>query len=140
MAVGNTEVIDALFRLKSNLDSGIPQAIQLAAIEALTSSQDHIGKRNTVYQQRRDKLVKALNEIGLRVNTPKASFYIWAKTPEGYTSVALTNELLDKTNVAVIPGIGYGSTGEGYIRLSITLPDDRLDEGIKRLLTWRKGA
>ncbi len=136
MAVGNLKMIDALFRLKSNLDSGIPQAIQQAAIEALTGPQDCITEHNTIYQQRRDKLVKALNDIGLRVRLPKASFYIWARIPDGYTSVEFTAELLDKANVAVTPGVGYGNGGEGYIRLSLTLPDERLDEGISRLLKW----
>ena len=138
MAVGNSRMIDALFRFKSNLDSGIPQAIQQAAIEALTSSQDCIAEHNAVYQRRRDKLVKALNDIGLRARPPKASFYIWAKIPDGYTSVGFTAELLDKANVAVTPGVGYGNAGEGYIRLSLTLPDDRLDEGISRLLKWHR--
>ena len=137
MAVGNSMMIDALFRFKSNLDSGIPQAIQKAAIKALNSSQNFVEEHNAIYQQRRDKLVKALNEIGLKAILPKASFYIWTKVPEGYTSVEFAAELLDKTGVAVTPGIGYGNAGEGYIRLSLTLPDDRIDEGIKRLLTWR---
>jgi LL-diaminopimelate aminotransferase len=138
MAVGNAQMIDALFRFKSNLDSGIPQAIQRAAIEALTSSQDCVAEHNAVYQQRRDKLIKALNDIGLRARSPKASFYIWARIPDGYTSVELTAELLDKANVAVTPGVGYGNAGEGYVRLSLTLPDDRLDEGISRLLNWNR--
>ena len=97
-----------------------------------------MAERNVIYQRRRDKLIKALNEIGIRPFVPKATFYIWARVPEGYTSVGLTTELLEKANVAVTPGTGYGSAGEGYIRLSITLPDNRLEEGIKRLLTWRK--
>jgi LL-diaminopimelate aminotransferase len=138
MAVGNAKMIDALFRFKSNLDSGIPQAIQQAAIKALDGSQDSVAQRNMIYQQRRDKLVKALNEIGLRTLLPKASFYIWAKVPEGYTSISFATELLDKANVAVTPGIGYGNAGEGYIRLSLTLPDRRLDEGIGRLLKWHE--
>ena len=137
MAVGNSRLIDALFRFKSNLDSGIPQAIQRAAIEALSSSQDSVAEQNAIYQRRRDKLVKALTDIGLRARPPKAAFYIWAKVPNGYTSVGFTAELLDKVNVAVTPGVGYGNAGEGYIRLSLTVTDDRLDEGIGRLLKWR---
>lgn len=138
MAVGNSRMIDALFRFKSNLDSGIPQAIQIAAIEALTGKQDEIAVRNSEYQKRRDKLVNVLQEIGLEVTRPRAGFYIWAKIPDGYTSVKYTAELLDKVAVAVTPGIGYGKSGEGYIRLSITQPDDRFDEGIRRLLTFKK--
>ena len=138
MVVGNALMIDALFRFKSNLDSGIPQAIQRAAIEALSGIQDCIEEKNSIYQQRRDKLVSTLNYIGLNARLPKASFYVWAKAPLGYTSVELTTELLDKANVAVTPGTGYGSVGEGYIRLSLTLPDNRLEEGIKRLLSWHR--
>jgi LL-diaminopimelate aminotransferase len=138
MAVGNARMIDALFRFKSNLDSGIPQAIQRAAIKALTGPQNCVTEHNTIYQRRRDKLVKALNDTGLRARPPKASFYIWAKIPDGYTSVEFTTELLDKANVAVTPGVGYGNAGEGYVRLSLTLSDDRLDEGISRLLNWNR--
>jgi LL-diaminopimelate aminotransferase len=137
MVVGNHTMVDALFRFKSNLDSGIPQAIQIAAIEALTGKQDDIPIRNQKYQQRRDKLVKALEEIGLKVTKPMASFYIWARIPSGYTSAQYTAELLDKAGVAVTPGTGYGKSGEGYVRLSITQPDDRFNEGIRRLLTLR---
>jgi len=137
MAVGNRTMVDALFRFKSNLDSGIPQAIQLAAIEALTASQSEIPQRNVKYQKRRDMLVNALEEIGLKVTRPKAGFYIWAGIPAGYTSVQYAAELLDKIAVAVTPGIGYGRSGEGYVRLSITQPDDRFNEGVRRLLTLK---
>ncbi|MCJ7653711.1 MAG: LL-diaminopimelate aminotransferase [Dehalococcoidia bacterium] len=138
MAVGNARMIDALFRFKSNLDSGIPQAIQQAAIKALNGPQGCIAEHNAIYQRRRDKLVKTLNDIGLRARSPKASFYIWARIPDSYTSVGFTAELLDKANVAVTPGVGYGNAGEGYVRLSLTLSDDRLDEGISRLLRWHR--
>ena len=137
MAVGNSKMIDALFRFKSNLDSGIPQAIQLAAVEALTGSQEDIQPRNDRYQERRDRLVSALETIGLKVTKPKAGFYIWARVPDGYTSVQYVAELLEKASVAVTPGTGYGVSGEGYVRLSITQPDQRLDEGIKRLLAMK---
>ena len=83
MAVGNHKMVDALFRFKSNLDSGIPQAIQIAAIEALTGSQAEIPARNKMYQARRDKIVKTLKDIGLKVTTPKAGFYIWARDTRG---------------------------------------------------------
>jgi LL-diaminopimelate aminotransferase len=138
MAVGNRRMIDALFRFKSNLDSGIPQAIQVAAIEALTGDQGDIAVRNRVLQARRDKIVDALSSIGLKVSRPKAGFYIWAGIPPGYTSVQYVAELLDRIAVAVTPGTGYGKTGEGYVRLSITQPDDRFDEGVRRLLTLSK--
>ncbi|MBN2185974.1 MAG: LL-diaminopimelate aminotransferase [Dehalococcoidia bacterium] len=136
MAVGNAEMIDALFRIKSNLDSGIPQAIQYAAIEAMRGPQDCTANHNAILQQRRDKLVKVLNEIGIEARAPKATFYIWAKVPQGYTSIDFTKKLLDETRIAVVPGLGYGKEGEGYIRFSLTIPDDCLERGIDRLSTW----
>jgi LL-diaminopimelate aminotransferase len=137
MAVGNATMINALMRLKSNLDSGIPQAIQYAAIEALKGPQDCIKEHNTVYERRRDLIIEVLNKIGLEAKPPKASLYIWAKIPEGYTSIDFTADLLDQVGVAVTPGIGYGKQGEGYIRLSMTIPDAALVEGLSRLSGWR---
>jgi len=138
MAVGNAEMIDALFRIKSNLDSGIPQAIQRAAIEALYGSQDCIIEHNAILQQRRDKMIKVLDEIGLKARIPEAAFYIWAKVPPGYTSIEFTKKLLNEAGIAVTPGLGYGREGEGYIRLSLTLADERLEEGINRLSKWHR--
>ena len=118
MAVGNAQMIDALMRLKSNLDSGIPQAIQYAAIEALQGPQDCIEYHNMVYQRRRDRMLKVLTEIGLEARPPKASLYIWAKIPPNYSSMEFATRLLDEAGVVVVPGVGYGRYGEGYIRLS----------------------
>jgi LL-diaminopimelate aminotransferase len=137
MVVGNDTMIDALKRLKSNLDSGIPQAIQYAAIEALTGPQDCIEEHNAVYQRRRDLIVEMLNNIGLKARPPKASLYIWAQVPQGYTSVEFANDLLEKVGVVVTPGVTYGRSGEGYIRLSLTLPDASLVKGLSRLGEWR---
>jgi len=136
MVVGNAEMISALFRVKSNLDSGIPQAIQHAAIKALNSSQKHISEHNTILQWRRDKLIQVINQVGMRARVPKATFYIWATVPQGYTSIDFAGMLLDETGVVVTPGIGYGQKGEGYIRFSLTLPDDKLEQGVERLLSW----
>ncbi len=137
MAVGNAQMIDALRRIKSNLDSGIPQAIQRAAIEALLGSQDCIREHNRIYQRRRDLMVKILTEIGLKVSSPKASLYIWSSIPKGYTSLEFATRLLDEAGVVVTPGTGYGKCGEGYIRLSLTAPDDRIEEGLARLSAWQ---
>ena len=137
MAVGNPIMIDALKRLKSNLDSGIPQAIQYAAIEALTGPQDCIEEHNAVYQRRRDLVVDVLTRMGLEVNPPKASLYVWAKVPQGYTSVEFTNDLLEKVGVVVTPGTGYGRHGEGYVRLSLTVHDATLVKGLSRLAQWQ---
>jgi len=137
MAVGNATMIDALMRVKSNLDSGIPQAIQRMAIAALEGPQDCIAEHNAIYQRRRDRLAAALAKIGLRVRPPRASLYLWARLPEGQTSVEFATRLLDETGVVVTPGVGYGPSGEGYVRLSLTLPDDRLEEAVRRLEAWR---
>ena len=119
------------------MDSGIPQAIQYAAIEALTGPQDYLQKKNALYQRRRDLIVDILNNIGLEAKSPKGSIYIWAKVPEGYTSVELTSELLDKQGIVVTPGTGFGKNGEGYVRLSLTIPDAGLVKGLSRLAECR---
>ena len=137
MAVGNAEIIGALKTLKSNLDSGIPQAIQYAAIEALTGPQDCIQQHNDIYQKRRDLVVDMLNDVGLEAELPKASLYVWAKVPEGYTSIEFANALLEQVGVVVTPGIGYGKNGEGYVRISLTIPDAGLVKGLSRLAGWR---
>ena len=137
MAVGNAEMINALMRVKSNLDSGIPQAIQIAAIEALQSSQECISKNNAIYQRRRDKLVDALRGIGMEITRPRASLYVWARVPEGYSSAEFAAMLLEEKDIVVTPGSGYGEYGEGYIRLSLTLPDDHLTKAVQRLEGWK---
>ncbi|MFC2062470.1 LL-diaminopimelate aminotransferase [Chloroflexota bacterium] len=136
MAVGNETMIKALRVLKSNLDSGIPQAIQHAAIEALTGPQDCIKTHNDTYQRRRDLIIDVLNKIGLEAYLPKASLYVWAKVPKGYTSVEFADGLLEKVGVVVTPGIGYGQSGEGYIRVSLTTPDAGLVKGLSKLAGW----
>ena len=133
MAVGNAGLINALMRVKSNLDSGIPQAVQLMAIEALRGPQDCVAENVAVYQRRRDKLVAALTKIGMSVVPPQASLYVWARIPEGYTSADYAAKLIEEAAVVVTPGSGYGQYGEGYVRLSLTLPDDQLDEGVRRI-------
>ena len=138
MVVGNAAIIDALMRVKSNLDSGIPQAIQRMAIAALEGPQDCIEEHNRVYQRRWDRLVSALTRLGLRVRPPKASLYVWARVPEGTTqtgspSMGFATRLLEEAGVVVTPGIGYGPSGEGYVRLSLTIADERLEEGVRRL-------
>ncbi len=138
MVVGNSRAVGALRTLKSNLDSGIPQAIQYMAIEALTSpSQDCIPEHNNTYQRRRDLICEVLSNIGLQVTVPKAGLYVWAGVPEGYNSVDFTADLLDQVGVAVTPGVGYGRSGEGYVRLSLTIPDAALVKGLSRLAGWR---
>ncbi len=137
MAVGNADMINALKTFKSNLDSGIPQAIQHAAIEALSGPQDCIEKHNDTYQKRRDLIIETLADIGIKAVTPRASLYIWAGVPEGYTSLEFAADLLEQVGVVVTPGTGYGPHGEGYIRLSLTIPDASLLKGLNKLAAWR---
>ena len=140
MALGNQTLINALFRIKDNVDSGIPQAIQRMAITALEGPQDCVAEHNAIYQRRRDRLVEALRALGMRVEPPKASLYVWAHVPEGFTSREFAARLIDEIGVVVTLGTGYGEYGEGCVRLSITTPDDRLEEGVRRLLQWRTNA
>ena len=137
MAVGNAEMITALRTIKSNWDSGIPQAIQHAAIEALTGPQNCIPEHNAIYQRRRDLVIETLNSIGLEAKPARASLYVWAKVPDDYTSVEFANEILEKFGIVVTPGTGYGKNGEGYVRLSLTIPDAGLVKGLSRLAEWR---
>lgn len=137
MVVGNAQLIDALMRVKSNIDSGIPQAVQRMAIAAIDGPQDCIEEHNAIYQRRRDRVVEVLRRMGLEVDTPKASLYVWAKLPAGVTSAEYAARLIEDCSVVVTPGRGYGEQGEGYIRLSVTTPDDRLEEGLKRLEAWK---
>jgi len=136
MVVGNPVLVDALRRIKSNMDSGIPQAIQYAAIEALTGPQDCIQEHNATYQRRRDLVINMLNSIGLEARLPKASLYVWAKVPEGQTSMDFTSSLLEEAGIVVTPGVGYGKNGEGYVRISLTVPDAALVKGLSRLADW----
>lgn len=132
-AAGNPYAIEALGTVKNNLDSGQFGAIQDAAIVALRSSQDCIDEMNAIYMRRRDAIVEALQAIGLECNTPQATIYVWAKVPNGYTSAEFAEKLLEQAHVIVTPGSGYGPDGEGYIRISLTTPDDRLLEAVDRI-------
>ena len=137
MAVGNADMIRALMVVKSNLDSGIPQAIQQMGIESLDMPLDSLDGRNAVYQRRRDQVVAALQDMGLRVTPPRASLYVWARVPDGFTSAGFTSVLLEDRDIVVTPGTGYGEHGEGYIRLSLTVADEDLVKGLARLASWQ---
>ena len=140
MAVGNATLVNALTRVKTNMDSGIPQAIQQMAIAALDDPRDTIERHNEIYSKRRDQAIAVLRQLGLRVEPPKASLYIWARLPEGERSSAeFAARLIDATGVVVTPGASYGPAGEGYIRISLTTPDDRLDEALRRLAAFAQG-
>jgi LL-diaminopimelate aminotransferase len=131
--VGNAEAVGALATLKTNLDSGIFNAVQRAAVVALTGPQDHVEQTRAVYQKRRDLVVSTLRDVGLDVEPPLGSIYVWVPTPQGRTSVSFSAELLDEAGVVVAPGTGYGQGGEGFVRISLTVADDRLHEAMERI-------
>lgn len=133
MVVGNAEIIEVLGRIKSNIDSGIYGAIQDTATAAYTSDQSWIPARNEIYRKRRDRICDVLEAIGVKAPRPKASLYIWARVPEGYTSRTFADTLLDKIGVAVTPGTSYGAQGDGYFRMSLTVSDADVDEAVRRL-------
>jgi LL-diaminopimelate aminotransferase len=136
MAVGNADMIKALFQIKANLDSGIPQSIQEMAMEALTGPQTCVEDNIVIYQKRRDRVIAALTTMGLEVEVPKSSLYIWPRVPEGFTSAEFAARLLNEIDIVVTPGSSYGQQGEGYIRFSLTTPDEQVEKGCQRLENW----
>jgi LL-diaminopimelate aminotransferase len=132
-AVGNAEAIQALGTLKTNIDSGQFVAIQAAGVAALTGGDEPVRARVARWQARRDAVVAGLRRAGLDVPLPRATFYLWIPVPAGFDSVAFAGHLLERAGVAVAPGIGYGRRGEGYIRISLTAPDERFAEAIRRI-------
>jgi LL-diaminopimelate aminotransferase len=134
MAVGNAQAVNALALVKTNSDSGIFRPIQDAAIAALTGDQSWIEGRNAIYQERRDIVLAALEQAGLRAHKPKASLYIWPQVPTGITSADFARRLLEETGVSVTPGTAFGQHGEGYVRISIGQATDRIREASGRLV------
>ena len=132
-AVGNAEAIRALGTLKTNLDSGIFHAVQRAAVAALTGAQDHVEQMRAIYQKRRDLVVSTFQDVGLSIEPPLGSIYVWLPVPGGGTSAEFATELLEEAAVVVAPGTGYGSGGEGYVRISLTVSDQRLQEAMDRI-------
>lgn len=132
-AVGRAEVIAGLGKVKSNLDSGIFQAIQLAGVAALKGSQEFLKDYLSIYQRRRDILVDGLRNLRWRVDKPKATFYVWAHVPGGIGSAEMAQMLLTKAGIVATPGNGLGPSGEGYIRMALTVPEDRLREAVDRI-------
>jgi LL-diaminopimelate aminotransferase len=132
-AVGNSEIITGLGKVKSNIDSGAFDAIQIAGITALSSSQQCVSDMNRIYTERRDALLKGLNEIGLDVKPPKATFYVWAPVPDGYDSIGFSKLLLETAGIVATPGVGFGKYGEGYIRFALTQSVQRINEAVERM-------
>jgi LL-diaminopimelate aminotransferase len=133
MMVGNPIAIEALGRVKTNVDSGIFDAVQIASIAALDGDQTWVDERNARFQARRDATIATLRKIGVDAPAPKASLYIWAPVPAGQKSVDFSLRVLDEAAVWLTPGVGFGANGEGFFRISLTVPDQRLAEALERL-------
>ena len=132
-ACGNAKLVQALAKVKSNIDSGIFSAIQLAGIAALEWPEQHIKDMCQLYQERRDTLISGLNSSGLHINAPKATFYVWLNIPKKTNSMKFSALLLEKANIVVTPGVGFGKYGEGYIRMALTVSVERIQEAVERL-------
>jgi LL-diaminopimelate aminotransferase len=137
-AVGRADALHALFVLKSYFDSGLPSAIQCAAIKALRCSEPFVEKRNRIYQQRRDRLLDTLAHLGFGAARPGAGLYVWARTPDDCSAQDLAAQLLSDVGLVVVPGDHYGKCGERHIRFSLTVPDVLLETALERLKTWRR--
>ena len=136
---GNKEMVAALAKVKSNIDSGVFQAIQMAGIRALQDHGSHLKRMLKIYQTRRDLLVRALRKSGWPVTAPKATFYLWAPIPAKRSSKEVASLLLQKAGIVATPGVGFGNRGEGYIRFSLSVPTPRVREAahrIERLAIW----
>jgi LL-diaminopimelate aminotransferase len=133
MLVGNPDIVNAVGRLKSNIDSGMFRPIQYAAIEAMQLPGSWLQERNTIYRNRRDLLVDGCNALGMPTQSPKAGLYIWAAIPRGFTSRNFASWLFDKTGVYITPGTNFGDAGEGYVRISITAPEERIVTALQRM-------
>lgn len=137
-ACGNAQAIGAMGRIKTNIDSGIFQAIQEAGIEALQGDQKQVDDLRSIYQSRRDLACDFLSKKGFSFMTPKATFYLWIRTPEGLSSAEFAGRVLTETGVVLTPGNGFGDHGEGYFRISLTVGEERLKEALDRIesLSW----
>jgi LL-diaminopimelate aminotransferase len=130
---GRADLVGLIGQLKTNIDSGIFQAVQWAAIEALNGGEDETRAACEVYARRHRLVADTLNSLGWRIEPPRATFYVWAPVPAGYDSIGFASHVLDQVGVNITPGVGFGAHGEGYFRLSVTAPDARLEEAMTRL-------
>jgi LL-diaminopimelate aminotransferase len=132
-AAGNAEIIGGLGRIKSNIDSGIFEAIQVAGIEALEGDQQCLADMRQIYTERRDVLVEGLKKLGINAEPPSATFYVWFEVPSGHTSSSFAELLLEKAGIVATPGNGFGAPGEGYVRMALTVSKERLEEAVDRI-------
>lgn len=136
-AVGNPTLVRGLGAVKTNVDSGVFQAVQEAAITALTGSDDQLKEYCAIYKQRRDLMVGALRRLGLACEVPRATFYLWVEVPKGYSSASFAERVLKEAGVVITPGSGFGKNGEGFVRFSLTVGSERLKEAAARLEALR---
>ena len=133
-ACGNEKIIAGIAKVKSNIDSGVFNAIQMAGITALDIADRHLERMNKIYQERRDALVDGLNSLGWIIRKPKATFYAWARLPKKHkSSIEFARQALEKTDVIITPGIGFGENGEGYVRFALTVSKERIQEAVDRM-------
>ncbi len=131
--LGNAEAIQTYWRLKTNVDSGLFEAIQMAGIAALEGPSEPLEEMNRTYVRRRDLVVSALAEIGVEVASPRGTIYVWAPVPEGHTSTSFCELVLEEAAVVISPGSMYGPSGEGFFRIALTAPDERIEEAVERM-------
>jgi LL-diaminopimelate aminotransferase len=131
--LGNAEAIQTYWRLKTNVDSGLFEAIQMAGVAALEGPDGPLERMNETYARRRDLVVSALDQIGVQVSSPKGTIYVWAPVPEGHTSTSFCELVLEEAAVVISPGSMYGPSGEGFFRIALTAPDDRIEEAVERM-------
>ncbi|HEU4945391.1 MAG TPA: LL-diaminopimelate aminotransferase [Solirubrobacterales bacterium] len=131
--LGNAEAVQTYWRLKTNVDSGLFEAVQMAGVAALNGPDGPLERMNETYVRRRDLVVGALREIGVEVSAPKGTIYVWAPVPEGHTSTSFAELVLEEAAVVVSPGSMYGPCGEGFFRIALTAPDDRIEEAVERM-------
>jgi LL-diaminopimelate aminotransferase len=132
-AVGNADLVAGMGLVKSQIDSGAFDAVQIAGIAALEGDQQCVADMCALYQKRRDVLVKGLQDLGLAVESPQATFYVWCPCPAGVSSTDFTMRLLNEAGIVSTPGNGFGEPGEGYVRFALTVDKDRLAEAVERL-------
>src|SRR3954471_14276379 len=131
--LGNADAVSAYWRLKTNVDSGLFEAVQLAGAAALNGPQQPVAEMNEIYARRRDLVVSALRQIGVDVPSPKGTIYVWAPVPEGHTSTSFCELVLEEAAVVISPGSMYGPSGEGFFRIALTTPDERIEEAVERM-------
>jgi len=131
--LGNADAISTYWRLKTNVDSGLFEAVQLAGAAALSGPSEPLAEMNAIYARRRDLVVGALRQIGVDVEPPRGTIYVWAPVPDGYDSTSFCEHVLEEAAVVISPGSMYGPSGEGFFRISLTTPDERLTEAVERL-------